>query len=200
VPIARYFMVVGSALTALLLIAGWCLPEPPANFPDQPEIIERAAIRIRSARTWPERVVLDTDQLTIPMPSIEVAPTEQLVARLPDEMTDQTRVDSLAKRNPDARPIDAHRRPARAKYRHARAFPSTHAVRARNRDEQPTWARSVVGLSGRIGRQYQKLHRASVSRVMDSWHFPEENWRSGRFRIWTKLFDLSQSLSASERA
>src|SRR5882672_12928299 len=26
-------------------------------------------------------------------------------------------------------------------------------------------ARSVVGLSGRIGQQYQKLHRASVSRV-----------------------------------
>jgi hypothetical protein len=43
---------------------------------------------------------LDTSQLTIPTPSIEVAPTEQLVARLPDEMTDQTRVDSLAKLNP----------------------------------------------------------------------------------------------------
>ena len=95
-PIARYFMVVGSALVVLLLIAGWSLPEPPASFPDRPEIIERAAIRIRSERKWPEKIVLDTNQPTIPPPSIEVAPTEQLVARLPDEMTDQTRVDFLA--------------------------------------------------------------------------------------------------------
>ena len=32
-------------------------------------------------------------------------------SRLPDEMTDQTRVDSQAKLNPDAQPIDAHHRP-----------------------------------------------------------------------------------------
>ena len=105
-------MVVGSALAVLLLIAGWSLPEPPASFPDRPEVIERAAIRIRSEHKWPEKVVLDTNQLTIQPPPIEVAPTEQLVARLPDEMTDQTRVDSQAKLNPDARPIDAHHQPA----------------------------------------------------------------------------------------
>jgi hypothetical protein len=131
-------MVVGSALVVLLLIAGWSLPEPPPNFPDRPEIIERAAIRIRSERKWPEKIVLDTSQPTIPTPSIELAPTEQLVARLPDEMADQTRVDSLAKLNPDARPIDAHRRPARARRKPARAFPSTHVARARNRNELPT--------------------------------------------------------------
>jgi hypothetical protein len=116
VPIARYFMVVGSALVVLLLIAGWYLPEPPPSFPDRPEAIDRATIRIRSARAWPEKIVLDTNQPTIPPPSIEVAPTEQSVARLPDEMTDQTRVESLAKLNSDVRPIDAHRRPARAKH------------------------------------------------------------------------------------
>jgi hypothetical protein len=63
VPIARYFMVVGSALVALLLIAGWCLPEPPPSFPDHPEI-DRATIRIRSERKWPQKVVLDTSQPT----------------------------------------------------------------------------------------------------------------------------------------
>ena len=35
--VARYFMVVGSALAILLLIAGWSLPEPPASFPDRPD-------------------------------------------------------------------------------------------------------------------------------------------------------------------
>jgi hypothetical protein len=122
VPIARYCMVVGSALVVLLLIAGWSLPESASSFPDRPEIIDRAIIRIRSERKWPEKIVLDTSQLTIPTPSIAVAPTEQLVGRLPDEMTDQTRVDSLAKLTPDARPIDAHRRPARAKRKAAGAF------------------------------------------------------------------------------
>jgi hypothetical protein len=138
VPIARYFRVVGSALVVLLLIAGWSLPEPPPNFPERPEIIERAVIRIRSEHKWPEKIVLDTGQPTIPTPSIELAPTEQLVARLPDEMTGQTRVDSLPKLNPDARPVDAHRRPARARRKPARAFPSTHVARARNRNELPT--------------------------------------------------------------
>jgi hypothetical protein len=58
VPIAKYFVVVGGALAVLLLMAGWHLPVPPASFPDQPEIIERAAIRIKSEHKWPEKVVL----------------------------------------------------------------------------------------------------------------------------------------------
>jgi hypothetical protein len=48
VPIARYFMVVGSALV-VLLIAGWSLPEPPSSFSDRPEIIDRATNRIIEA-------------------------------------------------------------------------------------------------------------------------------------------------------
>ena len=136
-PIARYFVVVGSALAALLLIAGWCLPEPPASFPDRPEIIDRATIWIRSARKWPDKIVLDTNQPMIPPPSIEVAPAEQSLARLPDD-TDQTSIGAVAKRNPYARPIDAHHPPARAKRRPARAFPSAHAARTRDRNEQPT--------------------------------------------------------------
>jgi hypothetical protein len=138
VPIARYFTVVGSALLIFLLIAGWSLPEPPPRFPDWPEVIERAAIRIRSERKWPEKILLDTNHLMIPPPPIEVALVEQLVAPLPNEMTDQTRVDALAKLNPDGRPTDAHRRPVRAKRKPARALPSTHVARARNRNELPT--------------------------------------------------------------
>ena len=178
VPIARYFVVVGSALAVLLLIAGWSLPEPPASFPDRPEVIERAAIRIRSDRKWSEKVVLDTSQLTIPTPSIEVAPTEQLVARLPDEMTDQTRVDSLAKLNPDARPIDAHRRPARAKRKPARAFPSAHVARTRNRNGQPTLGTGEECCRSEWADWSAISKTASRKRVArrDSWigwHFPE---------------------------
>jgi hypothetical protein len=50
------------------------------------------------------------------------AQPKQLVACLLDEMTDQTRVDSQAKLNPDARPIDAHHQPARAERKPATLF------------------------------------------------------------------------------
>jgi hypothetical protein len=172
-------MVVGSALVVLLLIAGRSLPEPAPSFPDRPEIIDRAIIRIRSERKWPEKVVLDTSQLTIPTPSIEMVPTEQLVARLPDETTDQTRVDSLAKLDPDARPVDAHRRPARAK-RKPRAFPSAHVARTRNRNEQPTLGTGQECCRSQWADRPAMSKAASRKRVArrDSWigwHFPEAN-------------------------
>jgi hypothetical protein len=94
VPIAKYFVVVGGALAVLLLIAGWSLPVPPASFPDQPEIIERAAIRIKSEHKWPEKVVLDTSQPTITPPSTEVSPAQQLAESQPDGRLDQTRADT----------------------------------------------------------------------------------------------------------
>ncbi len=179
-PIARYFMVVGSALVVLLLIAGWSLPEPPSSFPDRSEIIERMVIRIRSERKWPEKIVLDTSRLTIPTPSIEVAPIEKLVARLADEMTDQTRVHTLTKLDLDARPIDVHRRPARAKRGPTRVFPSTHVARTRNRNEQPH--------AGTVGEccRFEWADRSAISKAASrkrvarrdswiGWHFSEAN-------------------------
>jgi hypothetical protein len=101
VPIARYFMVVGSALVVLLLIAGWCLPERPPSFPDRPEIIERAAIRIRSEHKWPEKVVLDTSQPTITPPAVEEPPAAQSVQLPPDDAGDQSNLEALAQLKPD---------------------------------------------------------------------------------------------------
>src|SRR5262249_25646596 len=140
-PIARYFVVVGAALAAVLLIAGWFLPESPASFRERPESVERAAIRIRSAWKWPEKIVMETNQPTMPSLSVEAAPTEQSDERLPDEVTDQTIVDVLPKRKPDARMIEAPRSPARAKRRTATAFRSPHEARIRHRKELPTLGR-----------------------------------------------------------
>ena len=175
-PIARYFVVVGSALAALLLIAGWSLPEAPASFPDRPEIIERAAIRIKSAHKWPEKVVFDTNQPTFSPPSIEAAPVQQLVERLPDEMTNQTSVGSLAKPRADARPIDAHRPPARAKRKTARAVPSTRVARVRSSNELQRLGEECCWFEWTDRRATSKA--ASHKRVArrDSWigwHFPE---------------------------
>ena len=178
-PVARYFVVVGSALVVLLLIAGWALPEPPASFPDRPEIIERAAIRIRSARTWPERVVLDTSQPAIQPSSIEVAPAQQQVVEgLPGGMADQTNVKSPAKPKPDARPIDAHHPPARARRRTARATPSTRVAGWRNPNELVTLETGEECCrSERTDRRAMSI-AASRKRVAHrnsqiGWRFPE---------------------------
>jgi hypothetical protein len=106
VPIARYFMVVGSALVVLLLIAGWSLPEPPPSFPDRPEIIERAAIRIRSDRKWPEKVVLDTSKPTMTPPVVMDPPAAQSSGPLPsDESPGQSKFEAIAQLKPDMQPV-----------------------------------------------------------------------------------------------
>jgi len=100
VPIARYFIFVGGTLAALLLIAGWRLPTLPAMFANQ-LVIDRSIIRIKSARKWPERVVLDTSQPTITSAAVEEPPAAQSV-RLPlDEAGDQSNLEALAQLKPD---------------------------------------------------------------------------------------------------
>ena len=56
-PLARYFLYVGSVLLALLFIADACLPRRPVV--DRSEEFQ-PGIRIYSDRGWPERVVYDT--------------------------------------------------------------------------------------------------------------------------------------------
>jgi hypothetical protein len=177
VPVVKYFIVVGSALAVLLRIAGWSLPPRPASFPDQPEIIERASIRIRSAHAWPEKIVLDTNQPMIPPPAIEVAQTEPSVARPPEEMADQTGADSLAGPNPDARLIDAYRPSTRVKRRTTRSLPSAHVARTRTRNEEPTlrageeccWAEWTDRPAISKGDSLKRLARHDSG---TGWHFP----------------------------
>ena len=61
-PLARYFLVIGGALLALLLIANACLPMLPAA--DQANS-NPVTIRIHSDQKLPERVVYDTNLPTI---------------------------------------------------------------------------------------------------------------------------------------
>jgi hypothetical protein len=179
-PIARYFVVVGSALMALLLIVGWSSPDLPASSPDRPEIIDRTIIRIRSERKWPEKVVLDTNQPMILPPSTGMSPAQdlveqELVVRLADEMTEQTGVDAPATPEPVAQRIDAHRQPPRAKRRPLKAFRSTHVAGVRERNGLPTlgtgeaWAdRPAISMTA--------SHKPVARRdSWMSWHFPEAN-------------------------
>ena len=99
-PIARYFIFVGGTLAALLLIAGWCLPTPPAMFANQ-LAIDRSIIRIKSAHKWPEKVVLVTSQPTIAPPAVEEPPAAQSARLPPDEAGDQSNPEALAELKPD---------------------------------------------------------------------------------------------------
>jgi hypothetical protein len=66
-PLARYFLWIGGALLALLLIANWYLPE----LPDAKKAsVDPPLIRIQSKQKWPERIVYDTSHNTVvPAPS-----------------------------------------------------------------------------------------------------------------------------------
>jgi hypothetical protein len=138
-PFARYFTVVGSALIAVLLIAGWSLPEAPASFPDRTEHIGRVAIRIASEHKWPEKIVLDTSQPTfLPLP-IEEAPIEESAKTVPDETVYQTTAGAITKPSPGARPIDARPRSARSMHKRG-AAPSTRLAKVVIRRERVTLA------------------------------------------------------------
>ncbi len=82
-PLARYFLIVGGVLLALLFISDAYLPKVPAA--DSPDT-DMPVIRIHSDRKWPERVVFDTSQPTIVPPqsaSAEVsAPAPATVANV----------------------------------------------------------------------------------------------------------------------
>jgi hypothetical protein len=64
--VLRYFMYVGGALLALLLLCAAILPKPPVADSTIVSASDAPAIRIHSEQKWPERVVLDTNA---PMPA-----------------------------------------------------------------------------------------------------------------------------------
>jgi hypothetical protein len=104
-PIVRYFIFVGGTLAALLFIPGWLLPKPPAMFADQSVAFDRAVIRIKSAHKWPEKVILDTSQLTVKPSVIMDPPAIQPSIPLPsDKAPDQSNFQAMALFKPDTQP------------------------------------------------------------------------------------------------
>jgi hypothetical protein len=128
VPLARYFIIVGGTFAALLFIAGWCLPTPPAMFANQ-LAIDRSIIRIKSARKWPEKVVLDTSQPTITPPAVEEPPAAQSVRLPPDGAGDQSNLEALAQLKPDTTSAAVDHRTLRIKRGLARTARSKRVAR-----------------------------------------------------------------------
>ncbi|WP_213772756.1 hypothetical protein [Bradyrhizobium sp. dw_78] len=63
-PVARYFLFVGGALLALLLVVSALSPQMPVAETAN-TAADLPAIRIHSDRKWPEKVVFDTNAATI---------------------------------------------------------------------------------------------------------------------------------------
>ena len=129
-PIVRYFVFVGGVLAVLLLIASWSLPEFPASFPDRPEITERAVIRIRSERKWPEKVVLDTNEPTMTPPVVMDPPAAQASVLLPsDEAPGQSNLGAIVQLKADTQPGAIDRPTLQNKRGVARTAPSRRVAR-----------------------------------------------------------------------
>jgi hypothetical protein len=93
VPIARYFILVGGTLAALLFIAGWYFPAPPAMFANQTTVFDET-IRIRSEHKWPEKIVLDTSRPTMMPLAVEERRVAQLVPLPSDGPGDQSSLEA----------------------------------------------------------------------------------------------------------
>jgi hypothetical protein len=130
VPVAKYFVFVGSALAALILIVSWYCPEPPAIFTDRPQVIATAAIRIRSERKWPEKIEFDTSQPTIVPPAGEVSSAAGLTAPPPsEETTGKPRLEALAQLSPDTGPSATRHRAVQIRRRLARTSRSNRVAK-----------------------------------------------------------------------
>jgi hypothetical protein len=173
VPVARYFIFVGGALTALLFIAGWCLPTPQAMFADQPAARDRAIIRIKSARKWPEKIVLDTSQPMIAPPAVEEPPATQSVQLRPDEPGDQSNLQALAQLTPDTTSVAVDHPTLSTRRGLARTAPSKHVARSPG-TRRPARAEAGGGCcqlgsidNGQISSKAMSRTRAASSWAMD---------------------------------
>jgi hypothetical protein len=71
-PLIRYFVFTGGALLALLFLADrYMAPPVSAASPAEPD---RSIVRVHSAQTWPEKIVLDTSVRQISLSKAEPVP------------------------------------------------------------------------------------------------------------------------------
>ena len=112
-PILRYFVFVGGALLALLLVVNWSLP--PLDAETGHAGADHSAIRIHSQHKWPAAVVIDTTLPTIVPPQAPVV-AEAPAARPPREAFAMAEATPAVKPDETVKPAKPHvRRPRTAR-------------------------------------------------------------------------------------
>jgi hypothetical protein len=117
VPVARYFLYVGSVLVALLFVANWMWPSS-APVQAQDGAAEGPIARIHSAQKWPDKIEFDTSKPTVVLP---LAPV--VAATVPPEPATVTTaaaspLDARAEVKPNVQPAPAPQRKRLAKVHH----------------------------------------------------------------------------------
>src|SRR4249919_657283 len=100
-PLARYFLYVGTALLALLFISDPYFPKlPTADWGDS----RSAIIRIHSDRKWPERIVYDTS-----LPTVVPAQIANIEAKVvaPEIVASTAEREAFAQLQPSSQLFDA---------------------------------------------------------------------------------------------
>jgi hypothetical protein len=122
VPVARYFVYVGSVLVASLFAANWMWPSSePAQGQDAAAqaAIDAPIARIHSAQKWPDKIEFDTSKPTIvPPPAPAVAQTAPPAATVATNAAPASPLDARAEVKPNVQP--ARKRVARV---HHRSYP-----------------------------------------------------------------------------
>jgi hypothetical protein len=105
-PVARYFLLVGGVLLALLFVIDAVAPQQPAVAHGAPSV-DKYTVRIKSDQKLPERVVYDTSLPTIVLPKATVVAAAAPSVPAP-EISAQARVrDTFARFVPgEARKFD----------------------------------------------------------------------------------------------
>jgi hypothetical protein len=142
VPVARYFVYVGSVLVALLFVANWMWPNSePAQGQDAAAqaAVEAPIARIHSTQKWPDKIEFDTSKPTI------VPPAPQVVAQTAPPATtiasNASPLDARAEAKPNVQPAPAPQRKRVAKVHH-RSYPRQdyYARQDYPRQATSTWA------------------------------------------------------------
>ena len=129
-PLMRYFVFVGGALLALLLIVNACAPGLPvteAARSTAAPATDRSVIRIRSDRKWPERVVFDTSQPTVVAAAPAAAPVVAEAAAAPEKKVIQPLKTELREAFAQANPV--HAEPKRKRKSVARNYAAAPRIR-----------------------------------------------------------------------
>jgi hypothetical protein len=122
VPLARYFVYVGSVLVALLFVVNWIWPSAgpvPLLETSAQDSADVPIARIHSTRKWPEKIQFDTSMPTIIPPSV---PPSQLAETVPPpaaatNTASTSSLDARAEAKPNVQPAPSRKRLARAHHR-----------------------------------------------------------------------------------
>jgi hypothetical protein len=139
----RYFLFVGAALLALLLVAGEVFPTAPAESAVQgtSTASDLSVIRIHTDRKWPERVVFDTTIPTIVPARTQMAKNEASVAvpaQVADNSTKMTARDAYAQLTPtDLKKPDPKPQPKRRVVKRRAAPPAVLVAQQQQQQQRP---------------------------------------------------------------